>query len=295
MSAVGVTLAILAALLFAVSAALQQSTARTAALARPTTERLLPAIGLLATLIRSPRWLIGLAATVVGFGLHACALHFGSIQVVQAVLVVQLLFALPLSALRRRQRPLRRDWLGTVLVCTGLVTVVSQCPPRGAVRSDQLGVAVAVAVGAVALLVVAARRMGERAQARSALIGIAAGFCFCTTAVLVVSATAELPQLSWALPGIAVSTVLGGVLAQEAFASGSLPTALTSMTTTDPILSYVAGSTLFVVVAHPDPVVLIGAAVLVIAGVAMLANSPTLHDEDPQVLPQPTDALVRQL
>jgi hypothetical protein len=81
------------------------------------------------------------------------------------------------------------------------------------------------------------------------------------------------------LLGIPVTTVIGGILTQEAFAHGSLPTALTTMTVTDPVLSYAAALTLFAAAARPHPIPLAGAAVLVLGGVALLANSPTLHDE----------------
>src|SRR5256885_1071786 len=78
-----------------------------------------------------------------------------------------------------------------------------------------------------------------------AWVAMAAGCCFCGPAVRVVVIRAALPHLSWAIVGLALSTGSGGLLVQDAFASGSLPTALTSMTVTDPVLSYLAGVALF--------------------------------------------------
>ena len=276
---VSIAFAVVAAFLFALSAALQQSSARTAALARPGRNRFIAAFGLLSTLVRDRIWLAGFAAALSGFAAHVVALHFGSIPTVQAVLVVQLLFALPFAAVRSKSRPLVRDWLGTVLVCGGLVALVIQGVPRGEVRPQLLPIAAATAVTAIVVLLVAARVLGHHQQTRSALVAIAAGCCFTTTAVAVYLTAAELPHVSWSLPCIGVSTVVGGLLVQEAFASGSLPTALTAMTITDPVLSYVAGVTLFAVAVTASPAVLVAASALVITGVVLLANSPTLHDE----------------
>lgn len=275
--ALSVVLALIAAFLFAVSATLQQGTARRAALASDGS-RLFAVVGIARTLLTDRRWLLGQGVTICGFLAHAAALRLGAISVVQALLVVQLLFALPFATRRRGTQLLRRDWAGTVAVCGGLVVLVVQGVPRGQLRTDLLVPAAGAILVVVVLLVAVARSVGAT-QLRSALTAVAAGCCFATTAVLVLVATSTLPQLSWALFAIPVSTVFGTMLTQEAFARGSLPTALTAMTITDPVVSYAAGSLLFVVVARPQPVPLVLAAVLVISGVVFLANSPTLHDE----------------
>lgn len=273
-----ISLALFAALLFAVSAALQQGAARQAA-TDAAQGRFLVIVGIARRLITDRRWLAGQSANVAGFMVHAVALRLGAIAVVQALLVVQLLFALPFAAARRKRALLRRDWAGTVFVCGGLILLVGQSAPGHAAVRPQMLPGVGAGVFAAIIALIAVSRLTHSPQLRSALVAVAAGCCFSTTAVLVVIATSALPQLSWALLGIPVSTVLGGLLTQEAYARGSLPTALTAMTITDPVLSYTAGLTLFAVTIHPRPVLLALAAALVITGVALLANSPTLHDE----------------
>jgi drug/metabolite transporter (DMT)-like permease len=273
-----VALAVLAALLFAVSAALQQGSARTAALADTGAGRGLAVAGIARTLLTSRRWLLGQAASVAGFLCHVAALRFGALPMVQALLVVQLLFALPLAAGQRRRRLLRRDWAGTVGVCGGLVLLIAQGVPHGPPRIATLPDAAGLVAVAVAVLFTAARST-RSTQLRSALTAMASGCCISSTAVLVSIGTLQLSHFGWALLGVPLTTTIGGILTQEAFAHGSLPTALTTMTITDPVLSYTAGLTLFVTTTHPSPLPLAGAAALVIGGVAMLANSPTLHDE----------------
>jgi drug/metabolite transporter (DMT)-like permease len=276
MSLLSAIFAIAAALLFAQSASLQQSTARATALDSSTNG----ALAVLRSLLRQPRWLAGLAANVGGFVAHAAALRYGPLAPVQALLVVQLMFALPLAARRRRISLLPRDWVGTAIVCAGLVVLVTRPLTHGSIRPGALPPWLLGASGAVALLAAAATRVPVRhTQGRAAFYGIAAGVCSATTAVLTAVGVARLPHLSWPVFVIAATTLASGGLAQAAFASGSLPTALTSMTITDPVCSYLATGWLFLSVKHVTPWPLTIAGALVAVGIGILADSPTLHDE----------------
>ncbi|MCO5967717.1 DMT family transporter [Actinoallomurus soli] len=271
-----VPLALLGAMLFAVSATLQQRTARRTML--------------FVRLVREPSWLLGCVVGLAGFGAQAMALHLGSIVVVQALLVTQLLFALPLNAVTGGRRPLVRDWSGAAAVCAGLALLVTV---RGAVapsagRRSAVAPTVVVAAGLIGLLLLIARLLRSHAQSRTAALAVAAGICFCMTAVFLVFAGDDLARrgvvataLDWPPAALAVSTAAATVLVQKAFASGSLPTAMTSMTITDPIAGWVVGMTVFGAPASGRGVLCgsLPAIVLVAAGAAALAASPTLHDE----------------
>jgi hypothetical protein len=117
-----VGLAFLAALLFAVSAALQQYAARSAAVRTDAAPGWLPILGVVRALLRDRWWLGGMVANVAGCAVHAVALRLGSLAMVQTILVMQLLFAVPLARLRGRS-PLVRDWCGTAAVCAGLAVL----------------------------------------------------------------------------------------------------------------------------------------------------------------------------
>jgi hypothetical protein len=123
-----VVLAVVAALLLAISTVLQQHVARSTSLQRlatqPARRAWLPVLGLLGRLIRDPARLVGWLLNVLGFIAHAVALHLGSITVVQAILVVQLMLALMLTAVTRSLRPTRRVWFATAAVCVGVATLV---------------------------------------------------------------------------------------------------------------------------------------------------------------------------
>ena len=129
-----VFLSVLAAFLFALSAAVQQRAAqqnsRPYSASRGSPRLLIvfpPLIRLTRRLVRSPLWLAGWAVNLVGFMAQAVALHLGSVAVVQVLLVTQLLFALPLAAAWNHRRLTRWDWLSATAVCGGLSRL-----PRGA-------------------------------------------------------------------------------------------------------------------------------------------------------------------
>jgi len=287
---VPVGIALLAALFFAVSATLQQSAARAATLRRPASERKrwLPILGVLLPLLRNRIWVAGWAINVVGFILHAFALHYGSITVVQAVLVTQLIMALGLTSVMRHHRPVVRDWWAAASVCAGLALLITL---RGTVEQSvpytgRIVGAIVVSVLLVGTLLTLARLARARTQVRGALVAMGAGTCFTTTAIQVVVITDQIARqgpfglLSWHLLVLIGSAIAGSLLVQDSFASGSLTTALTTMTITDPTLSCIAGVFLFDAV-RPRGWVEIGglalSAVLVVSGVRVLANSPTLH------------------
>jgi drug/metabolite transporter (DMT)-like permease len=305
-----IPLALLGALLFAVSATLQQhsarSTARRLADGRPgaawrpalaprgRTRRAglapPPVRKLLVRVAREPLWWFGWLAGVAGFAAQAAALHLGSIIIVQALVVTQLLFAVPLGSVFTGRRPLRRDWWGAAAVCAGLVLLVAV---RGGARQTtgrraEMWLVVAIAAGLILLLLLAARLLRSYAQSRTVALAAAAGICFCMTAVFLVFAGDDVSRhgvlaAAFCRPaaGLCVSTVAGMVLVQSAFAGGTLPTALTAMNITDPVASAIVGMVVLDTrpAANPGALWATAAAVALIAsGVATLATAPARRD-----------------
>jgi hypothetical protein len=291
-------LALVAAFVFAVSVTLQQAAARaiavhagTAAPTPPGQRRgWLPVLGLLTRLARNPYWLAGWALNVLGFVAHAAALHLGSITAVQAILVMQLMFALMLASMLYRRPPLPRDWVGTTAVClgVGLLVTLRGSIAQTAAPDERIWLATIAAIGLIVSILAGARLIGHHTQTRSALVAVGAGTCFCMTAVYVTVLTGDVARggltaaASWPLPCLVVSAIVGSLLVQESFASGSLPTALTSMTITDPVASTLAGVLLFDAEPPAGLEALVGlpvAIALTVVGVILLGYSPTLHDE----------------
>jgi drug/metabolite transporter (DMT)-like permease len=277
-----IALALLSAAVFAIAANLQHRVTRPAGGLAP--------LALAARILGHPIWLLGFTCNFFGFLIHALALRHGDVSVVQAVLVVQLLFALPLATLRTGTRPRLRDWLGTAFVCTGIATLaLSRHNMVQAVGSRD-----GLAVGGFGLLVITCLVTGSRlahriAPLRTALLGLAAGVCFSITATFIVVVVRHIGEvglvaglLDWPTALLGMSGFLAAILVQWSFASGSLPAALTAMTMGDPISSYVWSVVLFDAVPSPDPSIFVWcglAGVAMVTGVALLAYSPTLRDE----------------
>lgn len=121
-----VVCAVAAAVFYAVAAALQQHEAAQSAASS--------GMSLLVRLVRRPRWLAGVAATVVGAALHVVSLRLGPLALVQPVGVTGLLFALPLGAALHGHRLLRRDLGAAAIVIIGLVGLLPRCKCTRALR-----------------------------------------------------------------------------------------------------------------------------------------------------------------
>jgi hypothetical protein len=294
-----VILGLLAALLFAASASLQQHAARIA-VAKPGGDhpdlpvgaitRALPLLLFIKKLVRTPVWLYGWLANLVGFSVQGMALHLGSVALVQPLLATQLLFTLPLGSVWNRCWPLKRDWIAGIAIVAGLALFLavrgaapmSGTPDRPKVLLAGLSAALLVAV----LVVVAARR---RPAIHATLVAIAAGLCFAMSAVLIKLTALDLVErgigataMDWPGYALAVSTLFGLLLEQEAFASGSLAAAVSAMTITNPLTSYVLGILAFQVAVPTSAgqlAAVAGAGLLLVLGTVGLAHSPTVQRE----------------
>jgi drug/metabolite transporter (DMT)-like permease len=275
-----ICLALLSAFCFALAGTAQHRASHALAATRPSrSSSWLPVLDYLLPLLRHPVWLLGLALNVLGFVLHSAALHLGSITIVQALLCAQLMFTLPLATAQTRVPPSARDWLAAAAVGTGVVAIISTRAqtPQTMHRLALLPVVLLAGAALLMMLLFAARNLPT--QARTPLMGTAAGIGFSLTAVLIVVITHQLAHLGplgllshWPIYLLPVSGLVAAVLAQDAFASGSLPAAVTAMTIADPLASWLWGAILFDQTPPSTPPALAGmtaAALLISTGVAL--------------------------
>ena len=114
MNGLAATLALLAAVCFALAATLWQKAA----------------LGLSDISLGHPRsvlllltrwvWLLGLAAQIVGVALQAAALDRGRVSIIQPLLVTTVIWALPLGYFLTRQMIGAREVLGAAIIVAGL-------------------------------------------------------------------------------------------------------------------------------------------------------------------------------
>jgi drug/metabolite transporter (DMT)-like permease len=243
---VAVLCALGAALLYATASVLQQRTA--AAEPAETAMR----IGLLTRLLRKPVWLIGIGADILGFVLQFVALSFGPLVLVQPLLVVGLLFALPIGAKVNGTRMGPRHWLSALAVCAGLAVFQSVAAPTAGrdVIDPATWVFLTIAAGGLAagLVVLGLRAEG---RARAVLLSAAAGTIYGFAAGLIKSVghqlSLDVPRtfVHWQPYGLAVVGIAGMLVAQSAFQAGALDVSLPTMTAIDPVISILIGALAF--------------------------------------------------
>ncbi|MGV9798996.1 DMT family transporter [Mycobacterium sp. NPDC003449] len=205
---------------------------------------------MLRTLLRRRLWWAGTAAAVAGYGFQALALGFGSLLLVQPVLVSALLFALPMSAHLAHRRVSRAEWVWALVLTAALTVFVVLARASTGDYSVPVSTSVLVTVvcaAAVTLCVVAATRSTN--WRRAVLLAVAVGLMFGVVAVLtkiVMHMVAE-GDLFDALTTPALYLVLllgvvGTLLQQSAFHAGSLQTSVPTMLVLEPVVAVVLGS-----------------------------------------------------
>ena len=126
-------------------------------------------VDLFLRLLRDRRWWLGSLVAAVGFALQAAALGFGSVLLVQALLVTSLLFALPINARLPHRRVTRWEWTWAVLLAAAVAVIVTVGNPTAGHSRASLEtwtVVVAVLGPALVLCVVGARHRGRAPSAR---------------------------------------------------------------------------------------------------------------------------------
>lgn len=81
-------------------------------------------------LLGNRRWRCGAVMPVVSIGLQAAALNQGSVLLVQALLVLSLLFALPISARSAGRSVTAREWAWAVVLTPAVTVVVTVGNPQ---------------------------------------------------------------------------------------------------------------------------------------------------------------------
>jgi drug/metabolite transporter (DMT)-like permease len=296
-TSIAIILAVTAGFAYALASVLQQRVASEA----PPELSLRPA--LLLALVRRPLWLLGTFTDGAAYVLEAASLAFGSIIIVQPLLVTGLLWALPLAAVGRPERVTRREWVPAIALVIGLAVFVSVGDPHGG-RSQASGLAWVLTTLAlsvpVTLAVVAAR--GAAPGRRALLLALAAGCVYGLTAALTKSTLDLLDHgvlelfTHWQPYALLSAGFIGFLLNQSAFQAGHLAASLPAMAVTDPVVGCCIGVTLFGETLGATGAVAVVATTVAIAVMAVatvsLARSPLVtHEQDHAPQPAPASGV----
>lgn len=242
-----VTLALLAALLFAAASVLQQRGTSTIA-----DDDALGA-GMLGSLVRRPVWVAGIAADVAGFGVQAWALAVGSLLLVQPLLVTTLVFALPLAAWADRRRLTPAEWSWAVVLVLSLFVFVRLGEPSAGLDQPSFrswAPALIIAAPLVAACVWSAASLAHGTK-RSLVLAVAAGVLLGLSAPLTKSGIAAFGDgiwaglRSWEIWGMALTASLGTFWQQSSYQAGDVQTSLPTVTVLKPIVAIALGLTAY--------------------------------------------------
>jgi drug/metabolite transporter (DMT)-like permease len=279
---IAVLAAIAAGSSFSIGAVLQQSAARSVPEDKALSWRLL------ATLVRRPIWLLGIASDFVSFGLQALALAFGPLALVQPLLVTGLLFALPVAVRLRKRRLGLREWIGTLAVAGGLAMFLAAASPSAGTDQPTTAkwIGIIIAIGALMIVATAIGR-ATSGTLRPSMYAVAAGASFGLLAALTKTSTSLLSHgavtffTSWQPYSMAVVAALGAIVQQSAFQAGPLPVSLPVMDSMEPTVATLLG-----VVAFGEAISLsVGALVVesigvvaLLGGIVSLDRSHLIHE-----------------
>ena len=247
MQTVAVVTALVAALLFGISSVADQRSTK-----RVKTEKALsPAI--LLDLVKQPLWLGAIVTNVAAFALQVVALSFGSLAVVQPLLVFDLVFAVLIGrtllfdpkmfpAGAKRWDPVLFAGVGAATLGVAGFLAIGQ--PTAGRANVGFSVLLPLALGLVVLvggcLAVAARNENLRPLA----LALGCGVCYGVAAFSVKLVTTEAGGgaarvfTNWPIYMLAVTGPVGFILNQDAFQQGRfLAPVQAILTTTDPVIS----------------------------------------------------------
>ena len=200
-------------------------------------------------LVRNRLWWAGTAVASSGYGFQALALTWGSLILVQPLLVSALLFALPMSARMAHRRVTTHDWVWALVLTFGLATFVTLARVQPGNYRPLPAVWILATVLCVAVVTACviggARTEGRR---RALLIATAVGVLFGVVSVLTKVTVQRLnTEGLWGtliVPAPYLVVILGvgaTLLQQSAFHAGSLQASVPTMLVLEPLVAVSLG------------------------------------------------------
>jgi hypothetical protein len=274
-----------AALLFGISAVADQRSTKRVATRRALSPRIL------LDLARQPLWLTALAANVAGFVLQVVALDFGSLALVQPLLVCDLVFAVLIvrylawrshTEIPGGRRTVRMIYVGVGAATAGVAGFLVIGRPTAGHANLGVAVVVPLAAGLAAVvggcLAVAAWSRNLRPLALALACGVNYGVAAFVVKLLTSEFGAGLAGVftTWPVYALAVVGPAGFILNQDALQQGRFLAPVQSIiTTTDPVISIGLGILWLDVRLSGGPAAIVGevaSLVVMAAGIVITAR-----------------------
>ena len=233
------------------------------------------AIGVLAQVVRKPVWLLASAISFTALVLHAAALSLGSIALVQPLMLVGVVLAVPLRAALDRKTPTWRELRAVLITAAGLGTFMwgVNPVPSGSQPSFAPALAMVLAgLGTAVFVLLTSSRLAARPRRQAAVLGATAGVMFGLTAGLLkfvgtAFSAGETTALVAALAPLATAGFLGIAMNQRAYQLAPLSVSMPLLNVLGVLVAVVFG----VLVFHESPAHSPGVLLLQCAALACLA------------------------
>lgn len=199
--------------------------------------------------VSRPLWWAGTGTALLGYGLQVVALGFGTLLVVQPVLVLSLMFTLPLSAKYdgRRISTAEMFWAGLLTVAVAVLVLLGR-PLPGDPQPPLERWLPALAVGFVVLLSLERFAQRQIRREKALLLGIVTGALFGYVAVLskafvdiFLHGGVWAILTNWESYALVLGATLGTIVQQYSFNAGALKNSLPAMTISEPIVAFSLG------------------------------------------------------
>lgn len=195
------------------------------------------------------QWWAGAFLAMLGYGLQLAALAFGTLLLVQPILVMSLMFTLPLSARVNGYRISKSETAWALLLTVAVALLVGLGRPSAGDPQVAAGVwAPALGFGAVAYGIMYWLAVSEFRKHKAFVFGFATGWLYgyvalLSKAVMDVYTRDGFVALvdSWQLWLLIALAMVGVGVQQAAFNAGPLQQSLPAMTIVEPIVAFALG------------------------------------------------------
>src|SRR5579875_945061 len=272
--------ALLAAVMFAFAAVMQQESTLTVS-----SDHSLHA-SLLLDLLRRPKWLLGGFSMLAGFGLQAVALAFGPVALVQPIVVLELAFAIPFGIIRRHRHAGLREWAGIAAVVCGISIFLLSASPGSGVQNPPTiqWIESLVPVGVVAALCVGIGST-RHGPTRAMFLGSAAGLAFGVLSVLTKAVTHLLSSdvakafVTWQVYVAIGVGIVALTVSQSAYQAGPLAYSMPFVGVLEPLVAVAIGDSVLgdaVRLTEGQFALELAAAAVAVFGIVLLTTSQTV-------------------
>jgi glucose uptake protein GlcU len=271
---------------FAASNALQHRAAGTV----PSTVH--RALAVLAHLARQPAWIVATCISFCALLLHALALRFGAIALVQPLMLVGVVLAVPVRSALERKAPRWCEIRAVGVTVVGLAVFILSANPHSSGAKPVIPAAGAFVLGCFVLGLCALRASRTRcagAPARqAAMLGSGAGVMFGATAGLlklvgmsISTDASDLPMLLGVLGALVAAGLLGTAMNQRAYQIAPISYSMPLVNVVDILVAVLFGAVVFGELPGHSATVLgmqLGALGCVIVGLRLIS---ALHTDRP--------------